>query len=335
MQYSGTPGDDPTDAWWHHGNYVGPHWSDGKNQESVEFGEADPIDELDSLARDHDSAYARFKDDSHRRAADMIFAEKARLLNQDGQFAGNPQVAANAVEYGNHALSKLKTGVSDASKFGFSLPGIAYAIGHMLYNNLDQEVKLLNGTYLKKEREEVERYLATDPRKRNEQVQAVKLPRESTAPIIDRAQKAVGEPKASWFSRVKRDLRPVGTNSIVPADPQKDAALDTRLGPHSNLLWPSKQAKRLKRFIALRDAAHTPNAKLHEINKPKKKKQREHLMKVLPEATKKKVREQRRAADLSDEIEELEQQLAKLHFLQRVKEDHTKRQIKRNAVGPA
>lgn len=45
----------------YHGNYCGPGWSEGKYQESVE-GTRTPVDKLDQLCKEHDSAYARGED---------------------------------------------------------------------------------------------------------------------------------------------------------------------------------------------------------------------------------------------------------------------------------
>mgnify|MGYP003572135097 FL=1 len=41
----------------YHGNYCGPNWSDGKQQESV-VGSTEPVDVFDKTCQDHDSAYA-------------------------------------------------------------------------------------------------------------------------------------------------------------------------------------------------------------------------------------------------------------------------------------
>lgn len=43
----------------YHGNYVGPGWSAGKYQDSVEYSTVPPIDEFDRTAMVHDRAYAR------------------------------------------------------------------------------------------------------------------------------------------------------------------------------------------------------------------------------------------------------------------------------------
>ncbi len=135
------------------GNYVGPYWSDGKIQESVEWGESEPVNELDELARQHDSAYAKYKDRAHREAADQIFAERARAL--EGKFPG---LAANVVQYGNYAgrqAGELADAFATAGPFGllyFGAKGIV------------QSQQRLDGNYLKKEREDVLAYYQTDPR---------------------------------------------------------------------------------------------------------------------------------------------------------------------------
>lgn len=91
-------------------NYTGPYISDGKFQESVLFGDAEPKDKLDALSRLHDTAYAKYKDYGHRQAADKIYNEAAKKLV--GQF---PSLAGNLVLYGNQAgraASNLASGLA-------------------------------------------------------------------------------------------------------------------------------------------------------------------------------------------------------------------------------
>lgn len=83
-------------------NYTGPYISDGKFQESVEFGETVPQDALDYLSRLHDTAYAHYKDYAHRRAADIIYYQEAKKL--EGAF---PQLAGLAVLVGNQVGSSV------------------------------------------------------------------------------------------------------------------------------------------------------------------------------------------------------------------------------------
>jgi hypothetical protein len=50
-KYLGKEGEDPTAPFWASGNYIGPYWSDGKLQESVEWGDRPVLNELDEIAR--------------------------------------------------------------------------------------------------------------------------------------------------------------------------------------------------------------------------------------------------------------------------------------------
>jgi len=144
------------------GNYTGPHWSDGKVQESVEWGDSNPQGELDYLSREHDSAYARFKDDKHREAADKIYHDKATKLA--GKF---PQLAGNLVLYGNHAgrqAGKLFKNAKTGAMFGGPLGALAGAI-YTAGGNIVDNMSRINGTYLKKEMADIEKYNQSDPRK--------------------------------------------------------------------------------------------------------------------------------------------------------------------------
>lgn len=171
-QYLGECGEDPTCPFWASGNYVGPYWSNGRVQESVEWGDKAPIHALDELARQHDAAYAHYKDAKHREAADMIFAEEAKKLKQKygSKWASDPQVAARIVEYGNHTKSQIKKLVGVAASGPFMIPKLAY---HAISNMIDNQ-KRINGTYLKKEVGDVNAFFKTDPRKMGGVVSAPK-----------------------------------------------------------------------------------------------------------------------------------------------------------------
>ncbi len=136
------------------GNYTGPYWSNGKVQESVEWGDADPQSELDYLSRQHDSAYAKFKDEKHRAAADLIYNREAQKLKE--KF---PSLAGNLVLYGNYAARKAKETLSNAR---FGVPGLVYTAA----GNIVDSMKMINGTYLKKELADVSEYYTTDPHKK-------------------------------------------------------------------------------------------------------------------------------------------------------------------------
>ncbi len=138
-----------------YGNYTGPNWSNGLDQESVVFGEAPALDELDELSRLHDTAYAVYKDERHRRAADNLYAREAKRL-------GTPlsDAAGNAVQYGNYTmdqgsklLSNLKTyGPLGVFKFGF--------------DNFKDQLDMVEGRYLEKETKDVLDLYDLDPWKK-------------------------------------------------------------------------------------------------------------------------------------------------------------------------
>ncbi len=139
------------------GNYTGPYWSDGKLQESVAFGESEPLSELDALSRLHDTAYATYQDRAHREAADMIYNEQATKLA--GRF---PSLAGNLVLYGNYTARQGEQLARDV----LSVPGMPL-IGLIKHGikNLFNANKMVNGTYLKQERQDIERLYSLDPRK--------------------------------------------------------------------------------------------------------------------------------------------------------------------------
>ncbi len=142
------------------GEYTGPYWSDGKLQESVEWGETSPQSALDWLSRQHDSAYAHYKDSRHREAADLIYMREAKKLA--GRF---PELAGNLVGYGNYTgrqVGKLLSDVGLSTKLtGNPLLGVVkYGVGGIMDN-----VKRINGTYLKNELSDVNKFYGTDPHK--------------------------------------------------------------------------------------------------------------------------------------------------------------------------
>ncbi len=160
-QYLGKEGEDPSNPFWTSGNYVGPYWSDGKVQESVEWGDSPALHALDDLARQHDAAYARYKDDKHREAADMIFAQEAKKLKEKygSKWADDPRIAARLVEYGNFTARTVKKLVRAAP---YGLPGLlAYQVGNMVDN-----YKRIKGTYLKNEQSELKKFYETDPHRK-------------------------------------------------------------------------------------------------------------------------------------------------------------------------
>jgi hypothetical protein len=164
-KYLGKEGEDPTAPFWASGNYIGPYWSDGKLQESVEWGDRPVLNELDEIARKHDAAYAHFKDERHREAADMLFAEEAKKLKQKygSKWADDPQMAARLVEYGNHTLRQVK----DLAKIGTLGPAALPLLIYKQANNMIDNYKRMTGSYLKKELGDVKVFYTSDPRKLN------------------------------------------------------------------------------------------------------------------------------------------------------------------------
>jgi hypothetical protein len=136
------------------GNYTGPYWSDGRLQESVEFGSSDPQSELDKLSRLHDTAYAHYTDRQHREAADEIYERDAKVLA--GKF---PELAGKLVLYGNYAARQRAQLNSDFATLG-PLGLLKFAGTNMWNAN-----KMIHGTYLKNEKADIERLYGTDPRK--------------------------------------------------------------------------------------------------------------------------------------------------------------------------
>lgn len=138
-------------------NYTGPGLSNGLFQNSVEFGTALPTNDLDALARLHDSAYAKYKDRAHRRAADKIFADAAgKIPNSEAL------LAKNAVRYGNQvkgSFDNLSKRASQGLPFGpvGVLGGLVYGA---IENNLDLHDYMINGQKYEKE---VLDYYKTDP----------------------------------------------------------------------------------------------------------------------------------------------------------------------------
>lgn len=147
-------------------NYTGPYISDGKFQESVEFGEAEALDYLDYLSRMHDSAYAKYHDDDHREAADIMYAREAEKIKK--LF---PQFAARAVAEGNYASRTVLRHYSPTSMIGAMAlkAGLGTLAGGLVgltvqgVRNILQANQMANGTYRKDEMEEIEKYYRKDP----------------------------------------------------------------------------------------------------------------------------------------------------------------------------
>lgn len=144
------------------GNYIGPYWSNGKVQSSVRYGGKKPINQLDALARIHDTVYAQYKDRKHREAADLWFAAEAYKLKE--KF---PDLAADIVVYGNflqrqasETYESVSAGASAGGLFGAAL-GLVYQVA----KNVVTMQQRLNGTYLKSEMADVLKVIENDPYK--------------------------------------------------------------------------------------------------------------------------------------------------------------------------
>lgn len=135
------------------GNYTGPYWSNGKVQTSVEFGEEIPLSQLDKLSRLHDSAYAKYRDREHREAADILYNRAAQQLAENF-----PQIAGSIVLYGNYANRQSQRLADNLIHYG-PLGALWFAAQNIADSN-----RMLNGTYLSKETQEVEDYYRTDPK---------------------------------------------------------------------------------------------------------------------------------------------------------------------------
>jgi len=240
-------GEDPSAPPWGHGNYVGPYWSNGKVQESVEWGDKEPIDELDELARQHDAAYAHFKDRPRREAADLIFATEARKLNRKlgGTLTSDPRFAAAMVEYGNYAgrqAAKLATDVGTGFKMGLGPLAGVLKFG---VDNIREMNQRIHGTHLKKELETVRAFYNTDPRLIGKTSSTDSGPIKVTKVVHGATPKPI----------IDRGNRPQAYGSAAPQPMRQAAELPNSGGPSEKLLWPSKQAKKFAKYIALRNAS--------------------------------------------------------------------------------
>lgn len=227
-QYQGNDGEDPTAPFWGHGNYVGPYWSDGKKQSSIEWGNKEPTDALDNLARNHDAAYAHYKDRPHREAADALFAEEARKLTQKyGKgWAADPKVAATLVQYGNYATRQAAK-LGEYTKYGTSgIAGNLIGAGRFVIGNLLDAGKMVNGTYLKQERNDVLKFYGTDPKK------------------VEQERRPEGTTPASWSIKKTPSVVPVSTTvETKPAFTKSKSQLI------------KDQAQRFRNYSALHSAA--------------------------------------------------------------------------------
>jgi len=253
------------------GNYIGPHWSDGKYQESVEWGDSDPQDELDLLAYYHDSSYARFKDKYHRAAADKAFYEQASAI--PGALA---KLAGNSVLYGNYTkdrLSNMLSSVKTGTTLGGPLGGVLGLVYSGVKGIVDLNDRLPGGAYEKAEKA-VKAYQLTDPKKRQNMFapKAEKAEPEGwkqtvshdpVAPVIkkdksadyEKRWKAVSsKPAATTTPKTDQANKPpmMQAQEVVVNDPR---SLFTRLFKRKNKK-PAKQKKKTPEEIIALQAQH-------------------------------------------------------------------------------
>lgn len=255
-KYQGLLGEDPTAPPWASGNYVGPYWSDGRLTESVEWGDKPALNALDELARRHDAAYAHYKDEKHREAADMLFAEEAKKLKQKygSKWAEDPQIAARLVEYGNHTTRQIKS----LAKIGVLGPAALPWLIYKQASNMIDNHKRIKGTYLTKEVGDIRRFYETDPKKG----------------LVQETSATVAQKKRPGWAGPTVDLVPRSDKSLVGEVPRSvKSATPAKAGPTATLIHNAEliegQRRRFANYQALHDAAHKQPAR--KILKNKKR----------------------------------------------------------------
>lgn len=241
-QYLGTEGEDPTSPFWGSGNYVGPYWSNGNVQSSVEWGDKSPVHQLDELARNHDAAYAHFADRKHRDAADEIFADGANKIKvkYGKKLADDPKFAAAAVQYGNYA------GRQAAKLFGYTTSsGPLIGLARFGVDNIIEMQKRISGTYLKSEKADVLKFYETDPYKGR-----YTLAR-NTEPIRRVVVKPAPTENPGKASGSSKD----GDSARKPEPTRKEATASTPEMPTREQIIIENQRRRFKDYKALHDAA--------------------------------------------------------------------------------
>ncbi len=248
------------------GNYTGPYWSDGKLQESVEFGTEDPKSELDYLSRLHDTAYAHYKDDAHREAADEIYERDAKRLV--GRF---PHLAGDLVLHGNRTSRAAKRLAGDVGKFsmlgpmGALLGAAKFQIGNMITSH-----KMIKGTHLAKEKADIQALYDRDPQKGkwSELSSAYNKPPLKRSIRMDRvsvkpAPPQAGETKPAHDQAPETGRREGETHRKTKVAPAPPAPKNVE-----NLV--ANQAKRLQHYRNLHAAAIGPHPAAAYKRKKKK-----------------------------------------------------------------
>nr|WPR18096.1 MAG: PLA2 protein [Chemarfal virus 35] len=265
-KYQGQEGEDPTSPFWASGNYVGPYWSNGKVQTSVEWGDKPALNELDALARQHDAAYAHYKDEKHREAADAIFAEEARKLKKKygSKLAGDPQLAAAFVEYGNHTTRQIKK----LANSGIFVPGLGpLAVLKYGYDHVKEFTSRIKGTHLKNEKLDVRQFYANGTEGRPMLSIAV-APANGSAwknPTIDGKGKSSG-----WQNTLESVKNNAARKAVLTAAGLEVPASRSPTDSEKEELVRS-QARRFANYQALHDAALASQNRVapHVYHKPK------------------------------------------------------------------
>jgi hypothetical protein len=201
-------------------NYIGPYWSDGKWQESVEFGTAPTLSDVDAASRLHDSAYARFKDAQHRTAADEIYSATLKKL-------GGPKSGlADVPLYGNFVKNRVSNIGSDFVT-GVRTAGLLGGLGSLVYNGVKGVVTnydlITNGA---KYRDEVMAYYDTDPMKRRP-VETARNPNLEQVNIIHTIAPKQSEKEEDMFKK-KNKIKPEET-PIQPFKPIRPVVINPQV----------------------------------------------------------------------------------------------------------
>lgn len=219
-------------------NYTGPYWSDGKFQESVEFGASAPLSDLDRASRLHDSAYARYKDEKYRIAADIIYQDTLKTID-----SASARLIRGLPVYGNYTKNRaMEYGEALASgmKFG-GLPGAVGSLAVASIKNLFKQNDLLLN--LDKYKKEVRDYYATDPLKSTHQSYGLELNVEPAAkPTITKQPQKLGHDPAppQKLEKLENDPMRFARNKVTPAPTPPVEKSSAPLRPYK----PLKRAKR-------------------------------------------------------------------------------------------
>lgn len=93
-------------------NYTGPFRSDGLWQTSVAYGKARPKSKLDSISRDHDTAYALCRGN-----VDCLSSADDRYFDRTRSMSLFPRAVGSLVKYGNSIARKVAGGRNNDPMF--------------------------------------------------------------------------------------------------------------------------------------------------------------------------------------------------------------------------